>query len=151
MPNTSVSELIAKHLPNLVHPGDEKTKPFAIPLPMFAAAAALPPEMAEQFAAEADLPSPDIAKLTAEALVHLVESEGGVDLSLTRAEVDKLRSDATINVEKHRQPKVCCKVCGSPLFRINVDTTNPVVNGTQFLEALATLSPECPHTPREVA
>lgn len=148
MTNTAISELIASHLPSLVHPGDEKTKPFAIPLPMFASAAALPPEMAAQFAAEADLPSPDIAKLTAEAIVALVEGEGGVDLSLTRAEVEKLRSDATVNVEKHRQPKVSCRVCGSPLFRINVDTSNPTVNGTAFLEALATLSPECPHSPK---
>ncbi len=149
--NTAVSELIASRLSTLVHPGDEKTKPFAIPLPMFASAAALPPEMAAQFATEAELPTPDIAKLVGEAIAHLLEDEGGVELSLTRTEVEKLRADATVNVEKHRQPKVSCRTCGNPLFRINVDTTNPTVNGTQFLEALATLSPECPHSPREVA
>lgn len=147
MANEAIAELIASRLPTLVHPGDEKTKPFSIPLPMFATAAALPPEMAEQFAAEADLPSPDIAKLTAEAIVGLIEGEGE-SVIIPKTELAQLRSDATINVEKHRQPRVRCKTCGSPLFRINVDTTDPTVNGHQFLEALATLSPECPHTPK---
>jgi hypothetical protein len=146
--NEPIADLIASRLPNLVHPGDEQTKAFCIPLPMFRAAAAIPPEQAEQFAAAANLPTADVAKLTAEAVVSLIETEGASEI-VPKTELAELRTIAdTTEPPKHRQPRVCCNVCGKPLFRINVDTENPKVAGKQFLEALATLDPDCPHTPK---
>lgn len=66
--------LIADALENgLIHPGTRGSGAIALPLPMFQNSH-LPAEMREQFAKDAGLPHPNIAKLTAEALVHLLKN-----------------------------------------------------------------------------
>lgn len=146
MPNLAIADLIAERLPTLVHPGDETHPATALPLPMFASTA-IPADVAEHFAEEAGLAHANITKLVAEAIVALIEGEGASVIVPADAYAT-IVATAEVEREKHRQPRVCCQTCGNPLFRINVDTTNPVVNGTAFLEALASLSPECPHLPK---
>lgn len=70
-------DLIAERLPTgLVHPGDENTKPKVLALPGFASRG-IPPEMAKHFADQAGLPPNDAPRVWAEAIVHLIESDGG--------------------------------------------------------------------------
>lgn len=134
------AELIAAHLAQgLVHPGDGK--PIALPLPMFQTSA-IPPEMAEEFANQAGLPTADITKLTAEAIVHLLESNGLAIID--QAELDQLRTDAQEVTARHRQPRITC-TCGQFLFSLNVDTEKPTINGPKLIKALGQLKPECPH------
>jgi hypothetical protein len=147
MTNAPIAELIASRLPNLVHPGDENTKPFSIPLPMFATSAAIPPEMADEFANQAGLPTADVAKVTAEAIVGLIEGEGASRI-IGAAELDELRATAEVERTKHRQPQLRCRSCNAPLLRLNVDTTNPVIDGKQLIAGLSALNPDCPHGPR---
>lgn len=134
------AELIAQHLAKgLVHPGDGK--PFALPLPMFQTTA-LPPEMAEEFADQAGLPTANIPQLTAEAIVHLLEQNGYTILDST--EFEQLVLDATEITGRHRQPRITC-TCGQFLFSLNIDTEKPTVNGPKLITALGSLKPECPH------
>lgn len=144
MSDTTTVDLIARSLPELTHPGDGKAGPIVLPLPMFRTAA-LPPEMAQQFAKDAGLPSPDIAKLVAEAIVHLIESDNKTIVD--NAELTQLRADAAAGIERHRQPQVRCSACQQPLFRINVDTANPTISGPHFIETISKLNATCPHTP----
>lgn len=73
----TVVDLLAERLPNgLVHPGnngDQPAKP--IPLPGLSSAG-IPQGMAEQFAKDAGLPASDAARVVAEAILHLLTSEG---------------------------------------------------------------------------
>lgn len=135
------TELIAQHLATgLVHPGDGK--PVALPLPMFQTSA-IPPEMADEFANQAGLPSSDITKLTAEAIVHLLERNGLTILDST--ELQQLRADATEVTGRHRQPRITCKQCGGFLMSLNIDADKPTVNGPKLIAAIRQLAPECPH------
>ncbi|SRX93575.1 hypothetical protein MSP7336_01814 [Mycobacterium shimoidei] len=146
MPDAAIADLIARSLPELTHPGDGKSGPIVLPLPMFRTSA-MPREMAEQFAKDAGLPSPDIARLVAEAIVHVIES--GNKTIVDNAELTQLRADAAAGLERHRQPQVCCSACHQPLFRINVDTDRPTISGPHFIETIGKLSVACPHTPVE--
>ncbi|AAN12638.1 gp80 [Mycobacterium phage Che9c] len=138
MTNQPVADFIRENLPHLVHPGDEKG-PIPLALPMFRNSA-IPPEMAKDMADEAGLPSFDVAKLTAEALVALLEGNGW---TIIRAdELAQLRSDANAGVERHRRVEVQC-VCGVTLFEIDIDAERPKVNGRALIKAIAQLDPEC--------
>ncbi|MGV0785123.1 hypothetical protein [Mycolicibacterium sp. XJ775] len=90
MINEPVAQLIADNLPGLIHPGDNKG-PIPLPLPMFRNAH-IPADMAKQMADEAGLPSFDIAKLTGEAISHLLTSNGWT--VRPTAEWEKLEADA---------------------------------------------------------
>lgn len=68
-------QLIANALKTgLTHPGTGDG-PVPLSLPMFQNSH-IPGEMRDRFAEEAGLPHADVAKLTAEALVHLLETNG---------------------------------------------------------------------------
>jgi hypothetical protein len=150
MPNRQVADLIARRLPELVHPGDAQTPAMVLPLPMFRQQA-LPPEMAEHFAKEAGFPKANVNMLVAEAIVSLIETEGEIEL-VTRPELAKLRLDATSGMERNRQVKLTCRLCGNPIInKMNVDTNNPTVDGVRFLTALQKMNKSCPHNTLESA
>jgi hypothetical protein len=136
----TIADLIAENLPSLTHPGDGK--PFALNLPVFRTAA-LPPQMATQFAADAGLPSSDIAKLTAEAITALIENNHVV---LTKTEAQQLHDAANANeTHRHRAVPFGCH-CGNPLFTANISdygTDHPRVNGPQLIKAISQINPDC--------
>lgn len=138
------AELITAALAGgLTHPGDDKSGPIALQLPMFRASA-IPPEMAAEFAEQAGLPSPDLAKLTGEAIVHLL-SENGLEV-VGRDELAKMRVDASATEShRHKQVRFRC-TCGEPLFAANVSdygTDHPSINGQNLVKAMQQLSPDC--------
>jgi hypothetical protein len=92
--NAAAVALIAERLPNgLVHPGDGDTQP-AKPIPMpWLGNLGLPAGQSEQFAREAGMPANDAPKVLAEAIVHLLESDGGFDI-VPRTEIAQLRGEA---------------------------------------------------------
>lgn len=144
MPDQSVIDLIAQSLANgLTHPGDQKSGPIALPLPMFRTAS-LPPDMAEQFAQEAGLPHADIARLTAEALVHTMENSGKAIVDT--AELERLQAvDAAAEPHRHRDVHFHCH-CGGPIARANVtglDTDKPKLHAGRFIEAVKQVHPNC--------
>lgn len=134
-----IAQLIADNLPALIHPGDGKSGPIPLPLPMFRTSA-IPPGMAQEMAKEAGLPSFDIAKLTAEALSALFNTNGWAFIQ--QAELTQLRADATAGIERHRQPEVRCQ-CGTHLFTVDIDADRPIVNGPQLIKAMQQLDPDC--------
>ncbi len=134
---TTPTELLRAALLRPIHPGDGK--PFPIDLPMFRAADNMPPGMAKQFAADAGLPSPDIAKLTAEAqIAHLAENNYTI---VPTAELDALRQ-TTADKTGHQQPRVHCH-CGRFLYSADINTDRPVINGPRFIRAIAAIPAEC--------
>lgn len=146
MPDTALVERIAPQLGQLEHPGDGTHEPRPIVLPIFRHNA-VPPEMREQFANEAGLPTSDINRLVVEAIIALIEQTHQL---VPNAEAATMRQAVTENPARHRQLGVVCRVCGNPIFRINVDVENPRVDGKQFIGVLATLNSECPHAPKAV-
>lgn len=137
-------DLIANALATqLVHPGDDKTKPFTIPLPVFRTSA-IPPELAQEFAQAAGLPHPDLARLTAEAIVQLLTDN---ELTITpAAEIKQLR-DAAASTETHRHKAIqlYC-TCGEKLLTANISdygTDKPRVNGPGLINAARQLNPDC--------
>ena len=93
-----VVDLIAERLPTgLVHPGDENTPAKVLALPGFANRG-IPPEMAKQFADEAGLPPNDAPKVWAEAIVHLIESDGGCVI-VPRSEWDDVKARSVVPQE----------------------------------------------------
>ena len=152
-PDQAAVEIIAQALAGgLTHPGDEKTGAIVLPLPMFRTSN-IPPEMAAHFAQEAGLPHADIARLTAEAIVHTL-NQGGIE-TVNGAELTRLRTvDTAAEPDRKRSPMFTCH-CGAPLFRTNVtdlDTDKPKVFGNQLITALQQLHPDCAlgHRPPEV-
>lgn len=144
MPNQGFIDLITKVLANgPTHPGDDKTGPIVLPLPMFRTAN-LPPDMAQSFAEEAGLPHPDIARLTAEAIDHTLDSAGKTVIDT--AELTRLRNlDAAMEPRRKRTPHIHCH-CGAPLIRLNItdlDTDKPKVFGAKFIEAIRQLDTDC--------
>ncbi|AXN50956.1 hypothetical protein DSM43518_02038 [Mycobacterium marinum] len=144
MPNQPFIDIVTKGLAGgLIHPGDDKTKAFPLPLPTFRTAG-MPKEMAQHFAEEAGLPHPDIAKLTAEALDNLLEQQG--KSVVDTAELTRLRKlDADWEPRRKRTVALTCN-CGAMLARVNVtdlDTDKPKVFGAKFIAAMQQLSVEC--------
>lgn len=149
MPNADVIGIIAADLAQgIVHPGDGRTGPIVLPLPMFRTAN-IPPQAAQHFAQQAGLPHPDIARLTAEAIVHTVETKGWAHIQ--QNELEKLRLAAAPEPAGRMTLPFKCAVCHNTLFRLNVDVNNPIVNGPHLLEQLSKLTTPCPHTPEPTA
>lgn len=135
----TITDLIASRMGNLVYPGDEKNPPFGIPLPMFRTDGQ-PAAAVEGYVV--------LAKLTAAAIVHLIETEGapgGISL-MPNTELAQLRAAAGANEQlRHRQPKITCQ-CGSGQFQVNIrdfDTDHPKVYLPALIKTLSTMSPEC--------
>lgn len=124
MTNQPVAELIEENLPGLIHPGDGKSGPIPLPLPMFRNSA-IPPEQQQRFADEAGLPTFNIAKLTAEALVALLEANGW-DL-IQHAELDQLRAAAAAPPEGTRIITLHRAKGEPPVLSITVGNTNQVI------------------------
>jgi len=143
LPNAAIVDLIAAQLPDLTHPGDGSG---AIKLPMASfRTAGIPPEMAEQFAAKAGYPSADITRLIAEAIVHLIETQGASEIIGT-AELSRLRrAEAAAEPKRHRQVQVACH-CGTPLFTATIadfDSDHAKVAGSELIKAMRTFGSEC--------
>ena len=86
MSNPELVKLIAERLPSgLLHPGDPTNNQPAklLPLPGLRSSG-LPPELAEEFAKAAGFPVSDVPKLIAEALIHLIETDGQCTIVLNR-------------------------------------------------------------------
>jgi hypothetical protein len=93
--NQRAVDLIAERLPNgLTHPGDPNSNQPAMVLPMPGLSSlGMAAEQAAEFASEAGLPSNDAPRLLAEALVHLLETDGGFEL-VDRARLEELEAAA---------------------------------------------------------
>lgn len=145
--NDRIVSLLANILPGLTHPGTDGRGSIQLPVAAFRAADTLPPEVAQQFADEAGLPSADMPRLFAEAIVYAIENGGDCEI-VPRAEMVALRSTAGTVSGKGgplRQVDVHCH-CGAKLFGAQVhgaDTDKPRVSGPALITALRTLSPEC--------
>ena len=143
MPNQAIAALIAEKLPDLTHPGDGSGA-ISLPVSTFRMAG-IPPQMAEQFARDAGYPSANIPQLIAEALVHLIETDGDSEI-VRRSELTRMRAAAdAAEPQRSRQVQVHCN-CGAPLFRAqfrDFDTDKPRVAGPELIKAMAQLSTEC--------
>lgn len=149
MPNQRIIDLLAAKLPGLTHPGTDGQGSIQLPVAAFRAAATLPPEVAEQFAADANLPTADIPRLFAEAIVHLIE-EGGDTEIVPRNEITQLRN-ATMTADPLRQVQFHCVACGGMLFGAQLrdaNTDKPRLSGPGLIAAISTLNPQCPHQAR---
>ncbi len=128
MTNALATQL-AHHLTGvLVHPGDETTKPFPLaPFPQFQTAQ-MPPGMAEDLAERAGLPSTDFARIWLEAIIHLIETEGGVEL-VDKAELADLREAAAEREHKRNQMLEFHTPCGATVRAMarGFDTTKAEV------------------------
>jgi hypothetical protein len=147
---TSIAALLAARLPaGLIHPGnpDANQPAQAIPMPGLSRTG-IPPEMARQFASDAGLPSSDVTKLLAEAIVHLIETEGASTI-IANTELDALRQAAAAAPEGTRAISVHCHCDNTrsmPLLMLTVGKGDHVsVNGGPLLRALARRNPDCPH------
>lgn len=143
--NDRIVTLLANILPGLTHPGRDGQGSIQLPVAAFRASTTLPPEVAEQFADEAGLPSSDMPKLFAEAIVHAIENGGDCEI-VPRAELSALRNSAsTATASALRQIEVRCH-CGATLFTAQIhdgDTERPRLSGSTLITALRKLSPEC--------
>lgn len=147
MTNRDAIALLAKRLPDgLLHPGDDHSPPFAIPLPGLNASV-IPQDMADQFSADAGIPKGNTAQLVAEAAVHTLEAEGDFEI-ITKAELAALRQQAADAPDGRRVVKVYCQ-CDSgrvdPLLTLAVGKSDEVViPGNLLLPHLARRDPQCP-------
>lgn len=143
MPNAAIAQLIADKLPDLTHPGDGSGA-ISLPVSTFRMSG-IPPEMAEQFARDAGYPSANIPLLIAEALVHLIETDG--DSTIVRnTELAEMRAaQALAEPQRNKQVEVRCH-CGTTLFGAmfkDFDTDKPRVAGPELIKAMRTLGVEC--------
>ena len=141
-------EQIAGKLGALVHPGDDTHEPTPISMPMFRNTS-LPPEMAEEFAREAGMPTSDTNKLFTEALFAEIEQ---THQRIPNDEAERLRRvDADDDTPLARNVRLKCTAPTCPGYvgaYINfADPDNPRVNLQNLIQVLSTLSPECPHKP----
>lgn len=100
----SLAERLAPHLSGvLIHPGDGETKPFPIaPFPQFQTVQ-MPKGMAEDIAEQSGLPHTDFARIYLEAIIALLETEGGVEL-VDQNELADLRRAA--QKQEHRRNQI---------------------------------------------
>lgn len=153
MPNPRIATLIAQRIPaGLPHPGDGKDqKPAMLNLPAFRSTG-LPPGMEAHFAKEAGLPSNDIPRLIAEAVVNLIETDGDSEI-ISKAELTELRAKAaTLDGQTPQQITVHCRCDNQLKNPLVVLAAQPgdhwTVNGKLLLQGLANRTTECPHEPR---
>lgn len=119
------AELIAKNLASLPHPDGTARQ-----MPGFSSH--LLPEPLQQQVVQS-------AKDIGEAIINLLELNG-----YTVATAADLAAPAP--TEPPQVANIHCTLCDKKLFSLNL--TNPahsLTNGRTFLEAVAALSPECPH------
>lgn len=150
MPNQRIADLLAERLPTgLEHPGDpEQNRPaFTVPLPALRSTG-LPPEMAEQFAKEAGLPSSDAPLLLATAIVNTIETAGDSTI-IGNTELAELRAAAAEASTGARIIRVHCRCDPTrrkPLFDITVTNRDyATIPGNLLIPALAAMNPNCPH------
>ncbi|AWN05018.1 hypothetical protein I5H21_gp095 [Mycobacterium phage Byougenkin] len=131
---TDLTDFLNRTLNNLVHPGDENTKPFPILLPGLRTVS-VPPELAGQFAEEAGLPHLDTPKLVAEALAAAITQNYVI---LTREEHEQLRQQAADAPTGHRVINIRTTPTGQPVLSITIDkTSNDVVVPAKALQKAA--------------
>lgn len=139
--NQAAADLLASRLPTgLPHPGDNQQEPFLIPLPAFRATGMLPDQAEEMIGAS--------AKLIAEAIVNLLETDGGFEI-IPRHDLQQLQTQAAEEPDGTRVVHVHCH-CDTqlqqPLFDITIDKTDRAkIYGRAIIQQLANLTPECPH------
>jgi hypothetical protein len=125
MPNARAAALIAERLPTgLLYPGNPALNQPAklIPLPGLRNLG-ISPDQATQFANEAGLPSNDAPKLIAEALIHTLETDGGIEL-VDKSEIADLRAQLAAPQQVNPAAPmvdVCCRDCGARMFQIPVN------------------------------
>lgn len=133
MLNERIATLLAERLPGgLWHPGDPSIDqpPKMIPLPGLASSG-IPPEMAEHFAQEAGLPSANVPKLVAEAIVNTIETDGQTEM-IPRAELEQLRSDAATfeaSPPAGQMVTVVCTGCRAPLLELSLGRPKVLTGG----------------------
>lgn len=143
MPNQAIAQLIADKLPDLTHPGDGSGA-ISLPVSTFRMAG-IPPEMAEQFAREAGYPTANIPKLIAEAIVHVIETDGDSTIIRNSELADMRAAQAAAEPQRNKQVEVRCN-CGTTLFTAmfkDFDTDRPRVAGPELIKAMSRLSTEC--------
>jgi hypothetical protein len=140
-----MNDLIAQLAPMLrclTHPGNERTPPYPLALPTFAAAT-LPPGMAEELRQELGVENPDISTAFLEALLHTIDQLGRTVIAKT--ELDELRTAASANEHKRNQVKQFVTDCGAPLFRATIrdfDTDKPRIT-CGVIKAVGQMSGNC--------
>lgn len=138
------ADLIAARLASgIVHPGNPAVDQPAklITLPGFSGTG-IPPEMATYFADEAGLPSNDTPKLVAEAIVHLLTTDAGLEL-VDRAEAARMRAQLSApDTEAMQGPQIAvhCR-CNptSPLLAVAASRAMVTTNGPALRERINTL------------
>ncbi|AEJ93172.1 hypothetical protein FDG57_gp099 [Mycobacterium phage Mutaforma13] len=131
---TDLTDFLNRTLNNLVHPGDENTKPFPILLPGLRTVS-VPPELAGHFAEEAGLPHLDTPKLVAEALAAAITQNYVI---LTREEHEQLRQQAADAPTGHRVINIRTTPTGQPVLSITIDkASNDVVVPAKALQKAA--------------
>lgn len=136
MTNTAIVDLLTSRASTLMYPGDDKSKPFPLVLPMYRTDGH-DPEVAEA--------TMTMAKLHMTAIVHLIETDGASTI-VPNTELQQLRAAAAANEQlRHRQATIHCN-CGASLGKLNItdfDTDRPKVYGPAFIKHMHGLSPEC--------
>ena len=140
--NDAIAGLIATHLPNLTHPGDGSGA-IVLPVATFRTAG-IPPEVAESFAREAGLPTADVPRLIAEAIVALIEGQGDSEI-VSRADLARLRAAAGANETLRDRPVTVRCHCGAELFTAHLRdfATSPSLYGPALIKAMRTIGVEC--------
>lgn len=143
MPNQRIAALIsAKLRDGLTHPGDPArdvpARPIALP---FGKTAGMPKEMVDLVNTTTDL--------LAEAVVHLIETEGACEL-VPRDEAVTMRRaigegpPAALTLPVHCR---CDRDLRDPLVLLKPPTNDRIViDGPALLEGLRVRGVECPHT-----
>jgi hypothetical protein len=143
VPNARITDLIAAKLRSgLTHPGDPErnipSRPIVTP---FGHTAGMPKQMADLMVAS--------TKLWAEAIVHVIETEGATEL-VPRAEAITMRRAvgegpaAPLALAVHCR---CDRTLADPLAFIAAPSNDRIViDGPALLEGLRGRGVECPHT-----
>jgi hypothetical protein len=138
MTNHHAATLIAERLPHgLPHPGDPQAnqKPFTIPLPGLRPTG-IPPDMAAHFANQAGLPSADVPKLIGQAIVNLLETDGGYTI-LANTELAQLRQDAADAPDGTRIITLRCTCHNRDIFQLTIGKSDHVrIDPKQLARAL---------------
>lgn len=123
--NKAAVDLIASRLPTgLPHPGDptQNTPPKLLPLPGLKSSG-IPPEMAEHFAAQAGFPTADAPKLIAEAILNLLETDGGFTIIPTE-DLNALHTQAADAPDGTRIITVHCPTHNTALLELTINKTD---------------------------
>lgn len=142
MTNTAAVALIAQRLTDgLTHPGDGDKQPAKmIPLPPgWRGNSGLAPEQAAHFKQQAGLPDNDVPRLIAEAIVHLLETDGASTI-ISSDQLEQLRADAATLDDAPPGATVavhCHCNAQKPLFTAPVDRPKVTVDGRMMAKGIA--------------